>query len=108
MSSSLFAATADPRFAPVRAEEVEGLEVEVSRLSPLEEIGSTAELDPSRYGVVVEAEGHRGVLLPAIEGIDDAEQQVEIARRKAGIAPGRPVRLFRFTVAKETSPAGPR
>jgi len=102
---AIAAATADPRFAPVRPEEVEGLDVEVSRLSPLEEIASTADLDPARYGVVVEAAaGRRGVLLPAIPGIDDAEQQVAIARRKAGLGPETPVRLYRFTVEKASSP----
>lgn len=97
------AATADPRFAPVRAEEVEGLDVEVSILSPLEAVDSVADLDPTRYGVVVEAGGRRGVLLPAIAGIDDAETQVAIARRKAGMRPDTPVRLYRFTVDKIAS-----
>jgi len=101
---AIAAATTDPRFAPVRPDEVEGLDVEVSRLSPLEAIDSTAELDPSRYGVVVEAGGRRGVLLPAIPGIDDPEQQVAIARRKAGLGPETPVRLYRFTVEKASSP----
>jgi len=101
---AIAAATADPRFAPVRPEEVEGLDVEVSRLSALEEIASTADLDPARYGVVVEAAGRRGVLLPAIPGIDDAEEQVAIARRKAGLGPETPVRLYRFTVEKAASP----
>jgi len=101
---AIAAATADPRFAPVRPDEVEGLDVEVSRLSPLEAIDSTAELDPSRYGVVVETGGRRGVLLPAIPGIDDPEQQVAIARRKAGLGPEVPVHLYRFTVEKAASP----
>jgi len=101
---AIAAATTDPRFAPVRPDEVADLDVEVSRLSPLEAIGSTADLDPTRYGVVVETGGRRGVLLPAIPGIDDAEQQVAIARRKAGLGPETPVRLYRFTVEKASSP----
>jgi AmmeMemoRadiSam system protein A len=101
---AIAAATTDPRFAPVRADEVADLDVEVSRLSPLEEVGSPADLDPIRYGVVVETGGRRGVLLPAIPGIDDAEQQVAIARRKAGLGPETPVRLYRFTVEKASSP----
>jgi len=105
---AIAAATADPRFAPVRADEVAELDVEVSRLSPLEEVASVADLDPTRYGVVVETGGRRGVLLPALHGIDDAEQQVAIARRKAGIGPDRPVRLYRFTVKKEASPGSGR
>ena len=50
-----------------------------------------ADLDPAVYGVIVEDESGlaRGLLLPAIEGVDTARKQVDIAARKAGIPPGR-------------------
>ncbi|MFI5338170.1 MAG: AMMECR1 domain-containing protein, partial [Opitutales bacterium] len=69
---------------------------------------SPAELDPAEYGVVVTAaDGRKGVLLPAIEGIDSREQQLDIARRKAGIEPGEPVTLQRFkAVSFPEAPAG--
>ena len=49
-----------------------------------------ADLDPAIYGVIVEDELslHRGLLLPDLEGVDSVYMQVEIAARKAGIAPG--------------------
>ena len=49
------------------------------------------DLDPSVFGVIVEDESgsRRGLLLPDIPGIDNAQQQVEIAARKAGIRPRR-------------------
>ena len=54
-------------------------------------------LDPKTYGVIVEDEsGRRGLLLPDLEGIKAAAEQVEIASRKAGIPAGSPVKLFRF------------
>ena len=43
-----------------------------------------------------------GVLLPDIEGIDTAQVQVDIARRKAGIGPNEPVELYRFRVERYT------
>ena len=54
------------------------------------------------FGVIVEDESgaRRGLLLPDIPGIDNAEQQVEIAARKAGIGRGEPVRLCRFQVER--------
>jgi AMMECR1 domain-containing protein len=60
------------------------------------------DLDPSAYGVIVEDKtgGRRGLLLPDIPGIDNAQQQVEIAARKAGIARDEPVRLYRFKVER--------
>jgi AMMECR1 domain-containing protein len=42
----------------------------------------------------------RGLLLPDIPGIDDAQQQVDIAARKAGIYRDEPVTLYRFRVER--------
>jgi AmmeMemoRadiSam system protein A len=94
------AATEDPRFAPVGRDELDGLTLELSLLSPRESVASPAELDPQRYGVVVSRAGQRAVLLPGIEGVDSVDQQLAIARRKAGIPPGLPVELERFEVQK--------
>ncbi len=93
------AAFRDHRFSPVTADELPGLSFEVSVLSPLEEVASTAALDPGRYGVVVEAEdGRRGALLPGIDGLDTVEEQLSLVRRKGGMTATEPVRLWRFTV----------
>ena len=49
------------------------------------------------YGVLVSAaDGRRGVLLPAIAGIGTVEQQLAIARSKAGIAPDESIGVQRF------------
>ena len=60
------------------------------------------DLDPAIYGVIVEDETgwRRGLLLPALEGIETVSQQVEIAARKAGIPPETPVKLSRFSVGR--------
>ena len=98
---ALAAAFEDPRFPPLAPDEVDDLEVEVSILLPGEPVASLEELDPRRFGVVVSDRfGRRGVLLPDIEGVDTPAQQVEIARRKAGIAPGEPLSIQRFGVIK--------
>ncbi len=106
--SAVLAATRDPRFSPVGRAELAALSIEVSVLAPDEPVAGLRDLDPKRYGVIVcDHGGRRGLLLPDIEGVDDAETQVAIARQKAGIAAGEPVRLsrFRVTKAKESSPA---
>jgi AmmeMemoRadiSam system protein A len=97
--NGISAATRDPRFAPVAANELPGLVYSVDVLSAPEPT-KFADLDPAVYGVIVEDEGGsaRGLLLPAIEGVDTAKYQVEIAARKAGIAPGTPLKLWRFRV----------
>ena len=86
---------------PVVSEELANLRYSVDVLSETEP-AEIEDLDPAIYGVIVEDESgsRRGLLLPALEGIDTVEKQVEIAARKAGIAPGTPLRLMRFKVSR--------
>ena len=98
------AALEDPRFDPVLPEELALLEVEISVLSPPEPIAGPEDLDPAIYGVIVSHAGRRGLLLPDLEGVNTVEAQIDIARRKAGIPAGVPLRLERFEVRKEKSP----
>ncbi|MBA7609414.1 hypothetical protein ES703_16605 [subsurface metagenome] len=59
-----------------------------------------AELDPKRYGLIVESGGRKGLLLPDLEGVDSVARQIEICRSKAGILPHQPVQLYRFEVKR--------
>ncbi len=98
--NAIAAATRDPRFPAMRREELDDLELEVSVLHPPEHISSPDELDPRRYGVIVQHGRRRGLLLPDIPGIDDAATQVYMARQKAWIGRDEPVELWRFQVDK--------
>ncbi len=109
IQNAISAATRDPRFPPVQTSELAGLDISVDILQPAEPIASMEQLDPKRYGVIVESAAgsgpvrafpRRGLLLPDLEGVDTAEYQVEIARRKAGISPHEPVQLYRFEVKR--------
>ena len=96
ITNAISAAMRDPRFAPVRADELPQLKYSVDVLAPPEPT-TIAGLDPNVYGVIVEDDtGRRGLLLPHLEGIATAERQLEIASRKAGIKPGANVKLLRF------------
>lgn len=101
IANAINSATRDPRFPPVRADELPRLRYSVDVLST-PEAATFAELDPLVYGVIVEdSDGsHRGLLLPAIAGIDNATKQVAIAAGKAGIAPGTPLKFLRFLVQR--------
>ena len=94
------AATEDPRFPPVRPDELGELEISVDVLTEPEKVESEDQLDPKRYGVVVRSGVRRGLLLPDLEGVDTVRQQVDIARRKAWIDPGEKVELYRFEVIR--------
>jgi MEMO1 family protein len=101
IANAINAATRDPRFNPVTSEELSNLRYSVDVLSTPEP-AEVDDLDPAIYGVIVEDETglRRGLLLPALEGINTVPQQVEIASRKAGIPPETPVRLSRFSVGR--------
>lgn len=98
--NAISAATCDPRFMCVRPEELEGIEYSVDVLTPPEKVASKGDLDPRRYGVIVQAGGRRGLLLPDLEGVNNVDYQIGIALQKAGISPGTPVELSRFEVKR--------
>lgn len=101
IANAVSSATRDPRFPPVQPIELGHLRYSVDVLYPPEP-AQFEELDPTIYGVIVEDESgtRRGLLLPDIEGVETADQQIEIAARKGGILPGTPLRLFRFRVER--------
>ncbi|MBA3257494.1 MAG: AmmeMemoRadiSam system protein A [Pyrinomonadaceae bacterium] len=101
IANAINAATRDPRFSPVSAEELSQLRYSVDLLSAPEP-ATLEDLDTTIYGVIVEDESgsHRGLLLPDLEGVDSVARQVEIATQKAGIPPEIPIRLSRFRVSR--------
>ncbi|NLI22741.1 MAG: AmmeMemoRadiSam system protein A [Clostridiales bacterium] len=100
MQNAVSAAVSDPRFDPVQVEELGELTYSVDVLAPAERIDGPEMLDPKRYGVIVESGNRRGLLLPDLEGVDTVAQQMEIARRKAGIGAQEEVTLSRFEVVR--------
>ena len=100
IENAILAATEDPRFYPIREEELSELEINVDVLSTPETIDSLDELDPKRYGVIVQKGFKRGLLLPDLEGVDTVEEQISIAKEKAGIGEDEEVTLQRFEVVR--------
>lgn len=98
--NAISAATRDPRFEPVTVDELKDLVFSVDLLKPAEPISGIDELDPKHYGVIVKSGYRTGLLLPNLEGIETAAEQVEIARKKAGIGRDEPVKLERFEVIR--------
>jgi AmmeMemoRadiSam system protein A len=97
--NAISSCSSDPRFNPIEECELTKLEIKVDRLYPPEKIQSMDDLDVEKYGVIVE-EGHkRGLLLPNLEGVDTTLQQVEIAKKKAGITKDS-FTLYRFEVER--------
>jgi AmmeMemoRadiSam system protein A len=103
IANAINSATRDPRFLPVSPAELPYLRYSVDVLEQAEP-ARIDDLDPAVFGVIVTDNLglKRGLLLPGIEGINTATQQVQIAARKAGIVPQEPLRLFRFRACRFT------
>lgn len=82
------AALHDPRFDPVRAEELDELHLEISVLSILEDV-QPGEVEVGRHGLLISEGWQRGLLLPqvAVEWKWDREQFLAATCQKAGLAP---------------------
>ncbi len=99
-SNARSAGTRDHRFNAVRAEELDDITIEVSVLHEPELIDKQSLLNPSIYGVIVEHQGRRGVLLPDLKGITSIDHQIAVAKQKAFISTKEPVKIWRFKVDK--------
>lgn len=101
IQNGISASTRDPRFPAIEEYELDQLDISVDVLSEAEPISSLEELDVKRYGVIVTKGFRRGLLLPNLEGVDSVEDQVAIAKQKAGISvDDRDVELERFEVIR--------
>lgn len=100
IENAVSASSRDPRFPPIEPEELDRLDISVDVLGDMERIASPDELDVKRYGVVVTKGHKRGLLLPDLDGVDTVEEQIAIAKDKAGIGAGEEVELERFEVVR--------
>lgn len=60
------AATRDPRFYPMKKEDLHDFDLEISVLSPLQKISSIEEIEVGVHGIYLEKNFSRGVLLPQV------------------------------------------
>ncbi|HPI97374.1 MAG TPA: AMMECR1 family protein, partial [Synergistales bacterium] len=102
ISNAIAAAVQDPRFPPLSGDELSHVTISVNILSPPQQINGADELNPSEFGVIIEKDLKRSVLLPDLDGITTVEQQLAIASRKAGICSLRGATIYKFTVSRYT------
>ena len=99
--NAIAAATQDPRFNPVVENELDEIAYSVDVLSAPEKVEDIAELNPRNFGVIV-VKGHRkGLLLPDLEGVNTVDEQLMIAKMKAGIDPAdTKTDIYKFSVER--------
>lgn len=112
------AAFQDPRFLPLGADELEGLDIHIAVLSPAEplrfssEAGLLAQLRPGIDGLILEAPGHKGTFLPSVwASLPQPAEFLRQLKRKAGLPAdfwSDDLRVFRYTTESfaEKSPRG--
>ncbi|MCD6539632.1 MAG: AmmeMemoRadiSam system protein B [Candidatus Omnitrophica bacterium] len=82
------AATADPRFPPVKYEELKDIDIEISVLSPLKKVDSSEEIILGKHGVIVKKGFRQGVFLPQVAeetGWSKGEFLSYLCAHKAGL-----------------------
>lgn len=84
------AAVGDPRFEPVTPDELPFLDLEISALTPLEEVPGHETIEVGRHGILLECRGRQAVFLPQVapEQGWDLETTLDQLARKAGLEPG--------------------
>ena len=112
------AAFADPRLPALRHEDLPGLVIEVSILSPFEPLPArsraelVAALRPGTDGLLIAAGSHRAVFLPDVwDQVPDPSDFVDHLYRKGGLAPGTwppGMTAHRFTTQRFERPFRPR
>ena len=100
IANAISSATRDPRFPPVAPNELKDLSYSVDVLTMPEPVESKDQLDPKKYGIIVECGSRRGLLLPDLEGVGSVDKQIDICCRKAGIELNEPMTLYCFTVKR--------
>ncbi len=63
---AIAAAFQDPRFEPVRADEIDELDIEISVLTPMRRIDNIQEIEIGKHGIYIIKDGYHGLLLPQV------------------------------------------
>jgi AmmeMemoRadiSam system protein A len=111
IDAAIAACSRDPRFPPVRPDELARIAIELSILGPLEPVATLDDIEIGRHGLLVEQGPRRGLLLPqvAAERRGPAAVFVEQTCRKAGLSDQawqRGARLWKFEAEVFGEPQG--
>lgn len=65
-TAARMAAQSDPRFNPLRPEDLARIDLEISVMGPFEPLASPTDFEPGRHGLLLTYGFHRGLLLPQV------------------------------------------
>ena len=100
IQNALRSANEDPRFDPIQKKELPSLTFSVDVLQPLEKIENIKDHNIKQFGLVIRGKGKQGVLLPDLDIIKSAEQQLKVCLKKGGFKSHDTYEIFRFEVKR--------
>ncbi len=88
-SNALNAAFRDPRFYPLTKEELAKVEIEISVMSPIEQVSDVAEIEVGRDGLIITRGSRKGLLLPQVATNHGWDRETFLRQTcvKAGLPP---------------------
>lgn len=90
----------DPRFIPVDIEELDAISYQVDILGDFEPIKALSAINVDKHGLCITHGPKTGLVLPGIEGVKDAQDQIKIAKKNSGIEDGEDYNMYRFNVKR--------
>ena len=100
IQNALRSASEDPRFDPIQKKELPSLTFSVDVLQPLEKIENIKDHNIKQFGLVIRGKGKQGVLLPDLDIIKSADQQLKVCLKKGGFKSHDTYEIFRFEVKR--------
>jgi AmmeMemoRadiSam system protein A len=100
IQNAIKAANKDPRFPSIEMRELHELTFSVDVLTVPEKIDDLLTQDVKRYGLIVQYKNRKGLLLPDLDNIKIADQQLKVCLKKGGIKENAPYELYRFEVQR--------
>ena len=100
IQNALRSANEDPRFDPIQKKELPSLTFSVDVLQPLEKIENIKDHNIKQFGLVIRGKGKQGVLLPDLDIIKSADQQLKVCLKKGGFKLNDTYEIFRFEVKR--------
>lgn len=100
VANAISSASFDPRFPPLRKDELPYIKVTLDFLSIPELVENLDDLDPEKYGIIIQKGSRHGLLLPNLADIHHIDEQIDVARKKAGIDFDEDYDIYRFVVER--------
>ncbi len=99
--NAIAAATEDWRFGPIKKTELPHLSYIVYLLNKPEKVADISELDPKKFGIIVKSGEKSGLLLPDLQGVNTAMEQIAICCQKGGIyLKEKDIEIYKFTAER--------